>query len=208
MHKYLMFVVLCVTPLVNAAAAIVEGQDYQVIQGNDQTTHKGAPVRITEFFSYGCPWCYRLESAVVQWKTKQGNAIQFRKVPVVFNKGWEDYARAYYTIDALSLDKSVHEALFKAIIVDKQPLDSPQAMIEFFKKNGVEPSMAESAFSNSPSIELRLKADAALMGQFQINAVPTLVIDNHYKTNLQMAKTEAHLFEVLDYLVEKVKKDA
>ncbi len=42
--------------------------------------------------------------------------------------------------------------------------------------------------------------------KFQINAIPTLIVNDHYKTNLQMAKSEARLFEILDYLLSEVKQ--
>ncbi len=206
MIKYVMSIVLFCMPMLAMSADYIAGQDYEVIQSANPSAYKGGPVHVTEFFSYGCPWCYRLDAAVAQWVEGKGPAIQFSRVPVVFNTGWDNYARAYYLIDSLSLGKTVHEKLFKAIIVDKQPLTHPQDMIAFFTQNGVDAKLADSAFSNSPSIELRLKADTALMGQYQINAVPTLVVNRQYKTNLQMAKSEDRLFAIANYLLDKVKK--
>jgi thiol:disulfide interchange protein DsbA len=207
MIKYVLSMVLFCMPMLAMSADYIEGQDYEVIQGANAATHKGGHVHVTEFFSYGCPWCYRLDAAVAQWVVGKGRAIQFSRVPVVFHTGWDNYARAYYLIDSLSLGKTVHDKLFKAIIVDKQPLTRPQDMIAFFTTNGVDATLADSAFSYSPSIELRLKADAALMAQYQMNAVPTLVVNRQYKTNLQMAKSEVRLFAIANYLVDKVNKE-
>lgn len=205
MLKHVMAIVLLCMPMLAASADYVEGQDYEVIQGTNPPVYKGGPVRVAEFFSYGCPWCYRLDTAVSQWVVKQGAAIQFSRVPVVFNTGWDNYARAYYLIDSLSLGKPMHDALFKAVIVDKQPLTNPIQMIAFFTKHGVDAKLADSVFSSPPSIELRLKTDATLMAKYQINSVPTLVVNQQYKTNLQMAKSEDRLFEIASYLVNKVK---
>lgn len=208
MIKHLISFALFFFPFITLGAEFIEGRDYQVIQSSNQDTYKSGPVHVTEFFSYGCPWCYRLDSAVYQWTVKQGKSIQFTKVPVVFNQNWDTYAKAFYIIDSMSLDKTVNDNLFKTIIVDKQPLDKQQELIEFFKKNGVDASIVESALTHSPSIDLRLKADEALMAKYQINAVPTLVVNNQYKTNLQMAKSEDRLFKILDYLLSEVKKNA
>lgn len=203
MIQYVIAMVLFCMPMLTMSATFVEGKDYEVIQAAGATAYQGGPVHVTEFFSYGCPWCYRLEAPMIEWTLKQGKAIHFSKVPVVFHENWDDYARAFYMLEALSLGKTVHEALFKTIIVDKQPLDSHQSLVDFFTKNGVDKGVAESAFSHSPSIELKLKVDEGLMAKFRINVIPTLVVNHQYKTNLQMAKTEGRLFEVLDYLVHK-----
>ena len=201
MFKIMCSMVLFLISTLAMSANFVEGKDYDVIKSEAAIVHVGKTPQVTEFFSYGCPWCYRLEVPVSKWVIKQGNAIKFTKVPVVFRPDWSYYARAYYIVDSLKLGKTVHEALFTAIITDKQPMNTNQAMVEFFTKHGVDASVAESVFANSPSIELRLQADQALMAQLQINAIPSFVVNNQYKTNLQMAKSEARLFDILDYLV-------
>lgn len=206
MKQYVALMMLWCLPMLAVSADFVEGQDYQVISGGNEPSYKGGPVPVTEFFSYGCAWCFRLDSGVTKWVQKEGSAIQFSRVPVVFNPSWENYARAYYLIDGLSLGKKVHDHFFNAIIVEKQPLTGSTELIAFFSKNGVAPQVAESIFSASPTVDLKLKEDAALMGKFQINAVPTLVINQHYKTNMQFAKSEERLFEIASYLVDKVKK--
>jgi len=203
MSKLIISILLCVMSFSGFTAEIVEGQDYELIKTSHGPSADNKKVPVTEFFSYGCPWCARLESPLSAWVAKKGHAIHFTKIPVVFNDHWAYYARAYYIVQSLSLNKSVHDALFKAIVIDKLPMNNTQAMVAFFTKNGVDPAVAESAFAHTPSIEIKLKADQEIMLYYQINAVPTIVVNGMYKTNLQMAKTEAHLFEVLDYLVVK-----
>lgn len=202
MVKFVVSMALLLMSFSSIGAEFVEGQDYELLQGvGTSTSHVKKGVHVTEFFSYGCPWCYRLEASLVQWVAKQGSAISFSKVPVVFNANWEYYARAYYIIHSLSLSQAVSDALFKAIIIDKQSLNNTQAMVEFFKKQGVDASIVESAFTHSASISIKLKADALLMANDQINAIPAIVVNGKYKTNLQMAKTTERLFEILDYLI-------
>ncbi len=205
--KYLVVLMLACMPMVSMSAEFVEGKDFQLIQSSASTKYKGGPVRVTEFFSYGCPWCYRVDAAISSWVDKQGKAIKFTQVPVVFNPNWGNYARAYYLIRGLSLDKSVHDTLFKLIIVDKKTMNKPQELVEFFVKQGVNPAIAQSTFSQSPSVEMKLKQGDELMARYQINAIPTLVVNHQYKTNLQMATSEARLFEILNYLVQRVQHE-
>ena len=196
------FFLFCL-PFVGECAPITEGKDYVVMRSASFPVENTGVAEVTEFFSYGCPWCFKLETPLTQWLVKHQKAVHFTKVPVVFHPEWDYYARAYYIIDTLSLGKPVQDALFNAIITDKKPLHSKQAMMAFFKEQGVDTDIVASSFANAPSIQLRLKTDQNRMAAFQVRAVPAFVINNRYKTDLQMAQTEAHLFEVLDFLLKK-----
>lgn len=45
------------------------------------------------------------------------------------------------------------------------------------------------------------------MARYQINAIPAMVVNNQFKTDLQMAQTEERLFAIMDYLVTKAGKE-
>ena len=71
------------------------------------------------------------------------------------------------------------------------------------KRIGSSLVLRESAFQNSPSIEMNLETGKELMTNYRINAIPAFVINKRYKTDLQMAKTEQHLFEIINYLIKQ-----
>jgi len=200
MLKKLIALVLLVPSLV-FAADFVEGKDYQVV-ANASIERSKTPV-VTEFFSYGCPWCYRIESSFNQWSVKLNKNASIDKVPVVFKPDWDLYAKAYYTAKILALSDKLSPILFKAIQDEKKPLNSKQGMINFFVAHGVDREIAKSAFENSPTIDMRVKNGMELMAHYQINAVPAFVVNNKYKTDLQMAGSPERLFEIMDYLLRK-----
>ncbi|WP_019215548.1 thioredoxin domain-containing protein [Legionella tunisiensis] len=74
---------------------------------------------------------------------------------------------------------------------------------DFFTAQGVENATAKSAFENSTTIDMQVTAGTAAMARFRINGVPAVVINNQYKTDLQMAKSEERLFKILDFLLAK-----
>lgn len=189
-------------PALAFADDFVAGKDYELVNGNTTTQPKNK-IAVTEFFSYGCPWCYRIEPTLAGWVKKQGNKIQFSRVPVVFHKDWSYYAKAYYTAHVLGLEAKLNPALFKAIQDNKQSLNTNQAMIDFFTAQGVANATAKSAFENSTTIDMKVTAGTASMARFRINGVPAVVINNQYKTDLQMAKSEERLFKILDFLLAK-----
>lgn len=193
-----LFMLLVFLPSFVFAAEFVAGKDYQLIPGTEKLTSKAT---VLEFFSYGCPWCYRLEGSLEQWKKVNGKTVDFQRIPVVFHQDWENYAKAYYTAEALKIADKMTPLLFKAIQDDKKNLSQRQAMIDFFVAQGVANDVVKSAFEYSPTIDLDVKNGMAKMAGYQINAVPAFVINNHYKTDMQMAQGPERLFKLINYLM-------
>ncbi len=204
MIKKLMYLLL-LWPVLALATDFVEGKDYVVVNNSPTSffSAKSKTPTVLEFFSYGCPWCYRIEPNFNAWSNKLGKNVDLEKVPVVFKPEWELYAKAYYTAKTLAMTKKVTPALFKAIQQDKKPLATNQAMIQFFVGQGVNKEIAKSAFETSPTIEMRVKEGLNLMSHYQITGVPAFVINDKYKTDLQMAGSPERLFAIMDYLVKK-----
>lgn len=189
-------------PLLAQAEEFVEGKDYQIITPSVQSgTSK---ILVAEFFSYGCPWCYKLEPTLDKWAKEHSDKVEFKRIPVVFNKDWGYYAKAYYTAELLNQGDKLNPLLFKAVQVDRAPLNSNQAMIDFFVSHGIDKETAESAFNHSTTLDMKMNEGNAKMAQFRINAVPAFVINGQYKTDLQMAQSEERLVALLNYLVNQV----
>lgn len=188
------------TSLIASAENFIEGQDYQRLSEVPKTKPRQ---EVLEFFSYGCPWCYRLEAQVQQWRKTKGTALQFNKVPVIFKPDWEYYAKAYYAAEALSEENRYGPILFKAIQEDNKNLNSNSSMIAFLSQAGMNSAFVESAFLHSPSISLKVNEAKQQMGQWQISAIPAFVVNQQFRTDLQMAKSETRLFALLDYLLKK-----
>lgn len=193
--------ILLLIPVLSFAETFVAGKDYEVISSNNAPASK--KVSVTEFFSYGCPWCYRIEPSLNRWVKEQDTNIQFSRIPVVFNKEWTYYAKAYYAADLLGIGTKFNPLLFKAIQTDKRSLNSDQAMIDFFIADGVDQETAESAFTHSTTIDMKVNEGNVIMSQLHVSAVPAIVVNHLYKTDLQMAQGEERLFKILDFLIAK-----
>lgn len=202
MFKKLLWILVLI-PSLAMAAEFIEGKDYQVLTNAKPVESKTTGPVVTEFFSYGCPWCFKMETPLNGWLATVGKNIQLERVPVVFRPEWELYAKAYYTSKMLAMTNKMNPLLFKAIQEDKKPLNTKQAMIDFFVAQGIDKEIAKSAFENSPSIDMRVTNGTALMASYQISAVPAFVVNNKYKTDLQMTGSPERLFAVMDYLIKK-----
>lgn len=186
---------------ISFAAAFTSGTDYQIINGSKNTKNEG--VVVEEFFSYGCPWCFKIENSLNQWLKQSDKKITFERIPVVFKPSWELYAKAYYTAKVLALSDKLSPLLFKSIQEENKSLDTAAQMTQFFIQHGVDPEIAKSAFNSSPSIEMKVQSGMILMSNYQINAVPAFVVNHHFKTDLQMAGNPERLIEILDWLVKQ-----
>lgn len=206
MKRFLL--ILCLLPAIVFAEDFKQGTDYQRIQSTATTSpNNSGKVVVNEFFSYGCPWCYKLEPLVVKWSTHLSDNVAFSKVPVVFEKGWDYYAKAYYLAQSLDMVRKVSPILFDAIQNKKEKLKNNQAMIDFFVAQGVSKAMAESAFESSPTIDSMVRQGTQLMQNYRIYGVPAMVIGGQYKTDLRMAKSNERLLKITDYLIAKVEKE-
>jgi thiol:disulfide interchange protein DsbA len=167
---------LLLLPTVALAETFVAGTDYQVLPVISPGV-KNQPATVIEFFSYGCPWCFKLEVPIAGWVKTQGKKIHFERVPVVFHKEWELYAKAFYIAQTISQSEKLNPLLFKAIQVDKKPLDSNDSMEAFFVNQGIDKSLVQSAFEHSTTVDMLVKSGMETMAKYQVNAVPAFVIN-------------------------------
>lgn len=202
MFKLIAQLCFIILPLLGHAETFSAGKDYEIIaQNTDKPNNK--TVIVQEFFSYGCPWCFKIDNTIQSWVKNKSNKIKFQKIPMVFHKEWEPYAKAYYLSQALGKNNELNDLLFKAIMVEKQKLDTNSSMANFLATQGIDKNIAESALNNSASIDVQIQEGLKMMAQYRVNAIPAFVVGGQYKTDLQMAGTEARLVAILDELVKK-----
>lgn len=187
------------------APAFQVGKDYQII--TPPTTlpaivNPPGKVSVVEFFSYGCPWCYKLESDLEPWLKTAPSDVNFARVPVVFEPNWTILARAYYVAYALGVQDKITPAIFKALHEQGLKINNAQDLENFFVQQGVSKQDVESALNSSPAIDMDMAKGSALMRQYQIVAIPTIIVDGKYMTNLMLTNGDTKkLVQIVNYLV-------
>lgn len=157
-------------------------------------------VEVIEFFWYGCPHCYSLEPAMVEWlKTKPAN-VEFIRQPAVFSDIWGKHAKAYYTAEALGVLDKVHADLFDAIQNKKQKLVSEDELAKFFADHGVKDEDFRAAY-NSFLVDAKLRQAESIGPRYGITGVPSLVVNGKYKVTAQSAKSQANMLTVVNQLI-------
>jgi thiol:disulfide interchange protein DsbA len=89
-----------------------EGKHYQKLSVPIQTEDP-KKIEVTEYFSYGCPHCFRFEGLISQWKSQLESDIVFKRSPAIWNvPGYQVFARTYYTLESLGVLPELHLQIF------------------------------------------------------------------------------------------------
>lgn len=201
---------LSLTPLAcsaQATATYTEGKEYKKVR------EAVAPadlkkVTVEEFFWYGCQHCFHADPTIEAWKAKKSADADFQRVPnTLGSAAGELHMRAFYMAEALGVGEKLHRALFAAIHEKRQLTNTPEQMRAFFEREiGVTPADYDKNTS-SFMVDSRMRRAQQLAMSYGITSVPTLVVGGKYTTSPSMAGNPEKAMQVVDFLVEKIKKE-
>lgn len=195
-------------------ASPVNGVDYRTLD-QAQPTDSGKKVEVTEFFWYSCPHCNAFEPSLEAWVKKQGDKINFKRVPVAFNTTFVPQQKLYYSLLALGQVDAMHAKVFHAIHVDHQRLDTDSAIAAFVAKQGIDPKKFADVY-NSFGVQTKVQRAMQLQSEYKVDGVPMIAINGRYVTSPSVVgaalgeQPESVLFDatlkVMDGLVAKSAK--
>lgn len=178
--------------------AIDEGIDYALVKPA-QPTETGEQIEVLEVFWYGCPHCWHLEPVMAQWVATKPAGVAFRRMPATGPR-WEPHARAYYAAESLGKLEVFHEALFKAMQVQKRKIMNEGDLVKFAGEIGIDPEEFRAAY-NSFYVEARVRKADEMGRRFGIDGVPALIINGKYRTSPSQTGSQDRLVEVINSLV-------
>jgi protein dithiol oxidoreductase (disulfide-forming) len=188
-----------------AAAEPVEGKEYVRLK-NPQPVETGKKIEVIEFFSYGCPHCSDLEPVLDAWIAKLPPDVQFRRVPVIFQQRWEALAKIYYTLDAMGDEARLSPEVFKAIHSAGLPLYQDKAFFDWAAAHGLDRAKVAEVYG-SFAVNSKFNRAKSLAQAYNIQSVPTMVIDGKYMTSSDRVGTHSNLPPVLDALIAKARAE-
>ena len=95
------------------------GTDYVEIANGQPFDTADGRIEIAEVFGYVCPFCASVQPTVSAMHAKLPPDVHMVYVPAAFGAMWDNYAKAYYTAEAMGLVEKTHDAMFRAIHIDK-----------------------------------------------------------------------------------------
>ena len=127
-------------------------------------------------------------------------------VPAAFGGPWDNYAKAFYTAETMNLVDKTHDAMFRAIHIDKtlkgeRGIDTPEQIAAFYANYGADPKQFTSSMQ---SFAVATKINRGK--QFILNAfsngdqpsTPAFVVNGKYRVK---AKSVDDVFRVLNQLI-------
>jgi len=188
-----------------AFAQLVEGKNYDRIK-NPQPTESGNKIEVIEFFSYGCPHCAELEPHLEGWLAKLPPDVSFRRVPVMFQDRWVPLAKIYYTLDSLGEERKLSPDVFKAIHGQGVSLWNDKAFFDWAASKGLDRKKVEDVFG-SFAINGKMNRAKQQAQQYNIQSVPTVVVDGKFVTGSERVGTHAQLPAAIEELVNKARAE-
>jgi protein dithiol oxidoreductase (disulfide-forming) len=178
-------------------AEFVAGTHYRVLE-DARPRRAGEPIRVLEFFSYGCIHCRNFDPMLEDWKKTLPEGVVFERVPVTFSPAWTVLAQTYYALDELGALERNHQRIFRAIHDTGRQFLTVEAMADFIHGNGATRQEFLSAV-NSPTVRRRIRDAELAQRDFLIGGVPTLVVAGRYVIGMEVGRRG--VLEVANHLI-------
>jgi len=190
--------------LILITSSNVFAQKYVQISTEKQQESKD--IIIYEFFWYGCPHCYNLEPTMDRIEADLEKDTKVVKLPVALRDSWIPHAKLYYALKQMDKIDQVHNLIFEEIHLEDNRLNTEQQMIDFLGKHGIDTKEFIEKY-NSFGTEARIKKASNLAKKYQIDSVPTIIINGRFLTSGSYVSSYDELYSVVNLLVERERND-
>jgi protein dithiol oxidoreductase (disulfide-forming) len=119
-------------------AALREGRDFVSLPKPAPVDAPAGQIEVLEFFAYTCIHCYNFEPLFEDWKKGVRSDVVVRRVPVAFSEAFVPLQRLYYALEGMQQLDALHMKVFKAIHDEKLRLTTPDAILAWVGKQGLD----------------------------------------------------------------------
>lgn len=196
------------------------GAEYTVLAQPQPSQTAGKKVEVIEFFMYHCPHCHALEPTIEQWVKKQDGNIIFKRIHLPYQGASDPESHLFLTLQAMGLNEQYQLKIMDAVgeyVMRKRSETIPeQVLLDIATK---QPGINKAKFMdtwNSFGVMTKLRRLPAIVNDYRVESVPTIVVDGKYMTSpaqvggTVQVNSEQQLFQatlqVVDALVAKVQK--
>ena len=176
------------------------------VQISTEKQQESKDIIIYEFFWYGCPHCYNLEPTMDRIEADLEKDTKLVKLPVALRDSWIPHAKLYYALKQMDKIDQVHNLIFEEIHLEDNRLNTEQQMIDFLGKHGIDTNKFIEKY-NSFGTEARIKKASNLAKKYQIDSVPTIIINGKFLTSGSYVSSYDELYSVVNLLVERERND-
>ena len=190
--------------LVLIASSNALAQKY--VQISTERQQESNEIIIYEFFWYGCPHCFNLEPTMDRIEADLEKDTKIVKIPVALRESWIPHAKLYYALKQMDEIDKVHNLIFEEIHLEDNRMTTQQQMVDFLGKHGVDTKEFKEKY-NSFGTQARIKKSSNLSKKYQIDSVPTIIVNGKYLTSGSYVSSYDELYSVVNLLVERERND-
>lgn len=199
----LSLLLLCL-PFAALAAQFEADNQYTVID-----TQKSASPQVTEFFSFYCPHCFKFEPIAKAIEKSLPEGTEFIKSHVNFLGGVSAEAQsnlsyAYLIAKREGQAHNIADQIFKSIHIQRAPLTSIKDVKKLMEVNGIDSKTFDHAMTSMPIItaEKMMEDNQKKFSKLgALTGVPTFIVNDKYKINMNTIKNQQELDELIVYLL-------
>lgn len=186
-------------------APFVEGRDYFLIEPVQASPSD--KIEVIEAFGYSCGGCASFQPHVTAWKAKLPADVAFSYLPVAWGGVWEIYARAYYASESLGLLERTHDALFKAIHVERRQIRGAEDVAAFYAEHGVSKEDFL-ATMNSFAVNAKIARSKQQMPRYGVESTPTMLVAGKYRVRGFTGEEGGfeRMLAVVNFLIEQERR--
>lgn len=159
-------------------------------------------VEVIEFFGYWCPHCNHLEPKLQAWIKTLPATVAFRRIPVSWQAGHQPLQKLYFALEQMGVPEAVHAKVFAGIHADRKPAATDADVIALGQAAGADKDKLVAAMA-SFGVANKIRQAQTVTPSYQIEGVPTLVVDGKYLTSPEMAKGEDQALAVVSALIKQ-----
>ncbi len=179
-----------------------EGVHFQRIEGPEMVVQD--QVQVTEAFGYPCGACRNFLPFITAWEEAAPDYVQFERLPVPLQQGWELFALGYYTAEVMGLDTHVvHPAVFRAIHDERQRIRSLDDLAGIYAANSDVSAESFVATAGSFAVDSSMRKNRSDLTRFGVRSTPTMIVQGKWRISPNGFNSYEDMLAAVDYLVER-----
>lgn len=182
-----------------------EGKDYAKLSKPVVPEAPSGKIDVIEFFWYSCGHCNAFEPALEGWIKTAAKDLSIRRVPVAFNASFIPQQKLFYTLEAMGKLDTLHAKVFRAIHVERQPLNRDDSILAWAGQQGVDVEKFKSIYQ-SFAVSNQVRKATQLQNDYGVEGVPSMGIAGRYYTDGTMAGSMQGVLQVVEFLAGSLRK--
>lgn len=164
-------------------------------------------VEVIYFFWYGSDFSWKIDSQIRQWAARQPYPVLLSPSPVIL--GDSPYqilgARIFFTLKMLGREPDLGPLFFEAVQGKHVDMTNLQAIVDWFSVRGISDKQFLRVL-NSNEVKASTLNVYRTMRDYQIEAVPTIVLDGEYKIRVSTKTSPERVAAIAQFMAENLSK--